>query len=100
MMAEQTGASKASAGFDGASAFANVVYFWNKDEGFCMGDPNGGYFEIYTTSNGGVNWSRVARANIPNPSASDEYGTIGQFTVGDDGVVFFNTTKGRIYKIY
>jgi PKD repeat protein len=89
---------QASAGFDGASAFANVVYFWNKDEGFCMGDPNGGYFEIYTTSNGGVNWSRVARANIPNPSASDEYGTIGQFTVGDDGVVFFNTTKGRIYK--
>lgn len=87
-----------TASFSGSDAFANVVYFWNKDEGFCMGDPNGGYFEIYTTSDGGNNWLRVDQANIPAPSATDEYGTTGQFCVADDGVAFFNTTKGRIYK--
>jgi photosystem II stability/assembly factor-like uncharacterized protein len=93
-----TWTKQASALFTGDAAFANVVYFWNKDEGFCMGDPNGGYFEIYTTSDGGANWSRVAQANIPDPSATDEYGTVGQYCVGDDGTVFFNTTKGRVFK--
>jgi PKD repeat protein len=84
--------------FTGDAAFANVVHFWNKNEGFCMGDPNGGYFEIYKTNNGGVNWARVPEANIPAISASDEYGTVGEFCIGDDGVAFFNTTKGRIFK--
>jgi len=86
-----------TAPFTGADAFANVVHFWDKDQGFCMGDPNGGEFEIYTTTNGGVNWNRVTAANIPNPT-STEYGTVGQFCIADDGVAFFNTTKGRIFK--
>ncbi len=87
---------QSSATFTGADAFANVVYFWNKDEGFCMGDPNGGYFEIYTTTDGGNNWTRVPQANIP-ANQNQEYGTVGQFCIGDDGTAFFNTTKGRIF---
>lgn len=87
---------QSSATFTGADAFANVVYFWNKDEGFCMGDPNGGYFEIYTTTDGGNNWTRVPQANIP-ANQNQEYGTVGQFCVGEDGTVFFNTTNGRIF---
>ena len=88
---------QSSATFTGADAFANVVYFWNKDEGFCMGDPNGGYFEIYTTTDGGNNWTRVPQANIPTPQ-SGEYGTVGLFCVDENDVVYFNTTKGRIFK--
>jgi len=93
-----TWTKQTSATFTGDAAFANVVYFWNKDEGFCQGDPNDGYFEIYTTSDGGDTWTRVEQANIPDPSASDEYGTVGLFCVDDDGVAYFNTTKGRIFK--
>ncbi len=92
-----TWTKQSTATFSGTDAFANVVYFWNKDEGFCMGDPNGGYFEIYTTTDGGNNWNRVPQANIP-ANQTQEYGTIGQFCVGEDGSVFFNTTKGRIFK--
>lgn len=88
-----------TASFTGSNAFANVVYFWNKNEGFCMGDPNDGYFEIYTTSNGGLNWTRVANTNnVLTPSSSSEYGTVGIFCVADDGAVFFATTKGRLFK--
>ncbi len=86
-----------SASFTGSDAFANVVYFWDKDNGFCMGDPNGGYFEIYTTNNGGTTWTRTAKANIPANQA-EEYGTVGLYSVGDNGIVFFPTTKGRIFK--
>ena len=39
-----------TATFSAPAGFPNVVHFWNDTEGFCMGDPNGGYFEIYTTA--------------------------------------------------
>lgn len=94
----QSWTKQSTATFTGNDAFANVVYFWNKNDGFCMGDPNQGYFEIYTTNNGGLNWVRVLQSKIPASSGTDEYGTVGQFCVGDDDVVFFNTTKGRIFK--
>lgn len=85
-----------TATFSGADGFANVVYFWDLNNGFCMGDPNAGYFEIYTTTNGGTNWTRVPQANIP-PNLSGEYGYVGQ-VVGVGDTVFFTTNKGRIYR--
>jgi len=53
-----------TATFTAPNGFPNVVHFFNANEGFCMGDPNGGYFEIYTTTDGGNNWIRVPQANI------------------------------------
>ncbi|MFO7791089.1 MAG: S8 family serine peptidase [Bacteroidota bacterium] len=85
-----------SAAFDGTSSFPNVVHMFNSDEGFCMGDPEGGEFEIYTTSDGGNNWTRVDGANIPDPE-TDEMGWTGVYdAVGD--VAWFGTNTGRIYK--
>jgi photosystem II stability/assembly factor-like uncharacterized protein len=43
------------------------IYFFDANEGVCVGEINGGYFEIYTTNNGGDNWERVPRENIPDP---------------------------------
>ncbi len=85
-----------TATFSGTAAFPNVVHFWNDNEGFCMGDPNGGYFEIYTTTNGGTTWTRVAQANIPAP-LSGEYGYTGMYDVVGN-TVWFATNKGRVYK--
>ncbi|MFW5767005.1 MAG: T9SS type A sorting domain-containing protein, partial [Bacteroidota bacterium] len=85
-----------TAAFDGASSFPNVIHMFNANEGFCMGDPEGGEFEVYTTSDGGSNWIRVDGADLPDP-LTDEMGWTGVYdAVGD--VAWFGTNNGRIYK--
>jgi photosystem II stability/assembly factor-like uncharacterized protein len=94
----QTWATQPTAIFASPDGFPNIVHFWDVNNGMCMGDPNGGYFEIYTTTNGGTNWTRVPQANIP-AKLSGEYGTIGLYsTVGN--TIWFTTGKGRVYKSY
>ncbi|MBN1112713.1 MAG: C10 family peptidase, partial [Bacteroidales bacterium] len=88
--------TQSSASFTAPNGFPNIVHFWDKNNGFCQGDPNDGYFEIYTTSNGGENWNRVSKANIPS-NLDKEYGTIGRYAVYGNNV-WFATNKGRIYK--
>ncbi len=84
-----------SAAFDGAESFPNVVHMFNATEGFCMGDPESGEFEIYTTSDGST-WTRVDGANIPDPE-TDEMGWTSIYdAIGD--VAWFGTNTGRIYK--
>ncbi|MFN8207891.1 MAG: YCF48-related protein [Bacteroidales bacterium] len=59
--------NKQNAGFT-ESSFPDLVYFWNKDEGFVLGDKdysNLNYLEIYTTTDGGDSWTRVAQDNLP-----------------------------------
>ncbi|MEI6576541.1 MAG: T9SS type A sorting domain-containing protein [Bacteroidota bacterium] len=85
-----------TAAFAGAAAFPNVIHFWNANEGFCMGDPNGGSFEIYTTIDGGNDWVRTPAANIP-AYLSGEFGVVGYYSVVGDNI-WFGTNKGRVYK--
>ena len=80
----------------GSSSFADVLHFFNDNDGFAMGDPVGGYFEIYTTTDGGENWTRVPQANIPAP-ASGEYGITGDYCAVDNNV-WFGTNTGRIFR--
>jgi len=87
---------QSTASFSAPNGFPNVIHFWDENDGFCMGDPNGGYFEIYTTSNGGDTWTRVPQTNIPAIS-SQEFGTIGMYDVYGN-TVWFSTNKGRIFK--
>ncbi len=87
---------QSTAVFSAPSGFPNVVHFWDENNGFCMGDPNGGYFEIYTTTDGGTTWTRVPQADIPANLAS-EWGTVGLYSVVGD-YVWFTTGKGRVYK--
>ncbi len=60
-----TWARQETAEFTASGAFANVVWMDAQGNGFCQGDPTGGYFELYTTTNFGENWTRVPQANIP-----------------------------------
>lgn len=85
-----------TAAFTSAS-FANFVHFWNANNGVCMGDPVGGYFEIYTTSNGGTTWTRVAQANIPDPAGGEEYGYTNNFAFAGNSI-WFGTSSGRLYR--
>ena len=87
---------QATATFTNAASFTNVLHFWNANNGFCMGDPINSEFEIYTTVNGGTNWTLVSAANIPNP-LTGEYGYTANIEVVGD-TVWFGTNKGRIYR--
>lgn len=73
--------------------------FFDAGSGVAFGDPNDGYFEIYTTSDGGTTWSRVPEANIP-PVIPGEYGNGGNAYGISGDRVWFATSKGRILYSY
>ncbi len=82
--------------FTDPSSFPDVIHFWGANYGMALGDPVGGYFEIYLTTDSGTTWTRVPQVNIPNP-LSGEYGIVNDYSV-KDSVIWIGTNKGRIYK--
>jgi len=95
----QTWVQQTTADFTGG--FPNCVHFWNENDGWCMGDPVGGYYEIYTTTDGGDTWVRVPSSDIPVPSSANEYGVVGYYDVVGDTVWFGTqdaTLGGRVFK--
>lgn len=84
--------------FTDPNSFPNVVHFFDANNGMVMGDPTGGYYEIYTTSDAGATWTRVPQANIPAPSAG-EYGIINVYgALGD--FIWFGSNNGKVYRSY
>ena len=80
-----------------ANSFFNTVHFFDYDNGVVQGDQTGGYHEIFVTSDGGENWTRVAAANIPSPVNTSEYGIVGHYTaVGN--TLWWTTNNGYVYK--
>ena len=84
-----------TASYSAPGAFPNVVYFWDENIGFAQGDPVDGEYELYTTIDGGENWTEVDGNNIPNP-LDGEYGYVRQIEVYEDNI-WYTTNKGRIY---
>jgi hypothetical protein len=78
------------------NGFPDLVYFFNSNDGVCVGDPNGGYYEIYTTNNGGAKWNRVLQSNIPNPLLNE--GGISNIYSAVHDTIWFGTVKGRLFK--
>ncbi len=91
-----TWAKQTTAAFTNAASFPNCVHFFNATDGWCMGDPISGEYEMYTTTNGGTTWTVVAGAGIPNPT-SGEFGVVGYYSAVND-TVWFGTNKGRVYR--
>lgn len=60
-----------------------------------MGDPDGQGFGIFTSSNGGASWERVALADVPPPLLG-EFGWASFYEVADNKV-WFETNQGRVY---
>ncbi len=93
-----TWSRQASADFSTTNySFPNLVYFWNVNEGVTLGDPANGYFEIYTTADGGDIWTRVPLSSALIPIDPEEYGVRNNFTVSGNTIWAF-TTFGRILK--
>ena len=79
-----------------ANSFPNLIYFFDKNNGFSQGDPLYGEFEMYYTTDAGATWTPIDGANIDDPLAG-EYGyTNGYAAAGS--TVWFTTNKGRIFR--
>jgi subtilisin family serine protease/photosystem II stability/assembly factor-like uncharacterized protein len=87
---------QSTAAYDGSTSFCNVIQMFNENDGYTMGDPEGDEFEIYTTNNGGDNWTRVDGANIPNPETNEMGWTGVKDAVGNTS--WFGTSTGRIFR--
>lgn len=95
---------QASASYNtGTDSFTNFVHFFDDNVGVTGGDPApaGSDFEIYTTTNGGAAWTRVAGANIPDPLPGEfGYTRIYETTPlnGGGDRFWFGTNKGRLLR--
>jgi len=90
-----------STAFRTTGGAADFPHFFDASNGVCVGDPQNGYFEIYTTSNGGASWSRVPSGSIPAP-LSQEYGNAFNFSAAGSSFWFptYNDSGGteRYYR--
>jgi photosystem II stability/assembly factor-like uncharacterized protein len=98
--------------FDTTSGFPKSIHFFDANNGVCVGNPNPtGYWEIYTTSNGGTNWNRVPQSNIPSATSSEVtffwYASAGNsfwFSGGDvnlsAGRLFRSTNRGLNWEVF
>ena len=93
---------KDSVAFIATNGRPNGIHFFDHNNGVCIGNQNDGYWEIYTTSDGGANWVRVNSANIPVPVSSNELGgASGPTPIKPCGVgnnYWFGTYSGSLYK--
>lgn len=80
-----------------SGGYPNVIHFFDSDYGVCVGDPNGGYWAIYTTTNGGTNWTRVPSVNIPFP-LSGELGIPGNKVITIGNNFWFSTFMASLYR--
>jgi photosystem II stability/assembly factor-like uncharacterized protein len=83
--------------FPGVGGHPNVIHFFDPNNGVCVGNPRGGYWEIYTTTNGGTNWLRVPSANIPPPLAG-ELGIESPNINSTATYFWFPTLRNRLYR--
>lgn len=84
---------------DGANfSFIDGMHFFDANNGISYGDPVGGQFEIYKTSDAGLTWSQITGTANPS-SLLNEY-AVGsqQNSCSAGGSFWFTTSKGNIYR--
>jgi sugar lactone lactonase YvrE/photosystem II stability/assembly factor-like uncharacterized protein len=82
--------------FPGTGSHPKSICFFDSMHGLCHGDPKNGYWEIYTTSDGGTNWTRVPSANIPAPTSGDFSFGLVKKNVGNS--YWFSTLNRSAYR--
>jgi photosystem II stability/assembly factor-like uncharacterized protein len=90
---------KQTTAFQGSGGHPNIIHFFDIENGLCVGNPNGGYWEIYTTTDGGSDWIRVSSGNIPAPLPGES--GIEHRNVNSVGNIFWFKTfadSPRLYK--
>ncbi|KAA9332756.1 T9SS type A sorting domain-containing protein [Adhaeribacter soli] len=81
--------------FTDPSSYPNVIHFFDANNGVVFGDPVGGYWEIYGTTNGGSTWTRLPAGSVPN-ILPNEFGMFSEATIGD--TIWVGTSEGRVIR--
>ena len=89
--------NKQTSAFQGSGGYPADVHFFDSNNGVAIGEPNSGNWEIYTTTNGGTQWTQVDSANIPPPAVNEFTGT-GLYSSVNDTIWF--GTFGNSFAIY
>lgn len=84
-------------GYTNAASFVNLVNFVTPSVGIIQGDPVGGEYEIWRTTNGGASFTKVPGANIPNPLSASEYGIVNVSEKYGSNDIWFGTNNNRIF---
>ncbi|OFX48913.1 MAG: hypothetical protein A2046_07995 [Bacteroidetes bacterium GWA2_30_7] len=87
-----------TATFNNSASFLNFVYFFDANNGVCMGDPIGSpkKFEVYNTTDGGDTWVLNTNSGLAM-TISTGYGYVNDFcTVGDN--IWFGTNTNKVYR--
>ena len=74
---------EAASAFTDSASFPDNIRFFNPRDGVIFGDPENGYYEIYTTNDGGDSWSRIPQNKIPDPLPNEFGGTFLADTYGN-----------------
>lgn len=93
-----------STGFTGFNETPAGVYFWNENEGVAYGATGEAFYNdqiaVYTTADGGENWTKVVAPNMPAQLPGEGmslYNLAGFFSVAGD-TFWFGTTKKRVFR--
>ncbi|MCI4671078.1 MAG: T9SS type A sorting domain-containing protein [Bacteroidia bacterium] len=92
--------SNTTGGFSTDSTGLKALHFWNANQGFAFGSAGNDINSqnntlIYTTDDGGANWTQVA-STPANEGSWTPSGTQGYAVVGD--ILWFGTTDGNVWK--
>lgn len=85
-----TWTKKTSATYNNAASFANIIHFWDANNGFTIGDPINGKYEAYKTTDGGETWTVLSTA--PSTSDDNEFGYNGGIEVNGEHVWLTSST--------
>ena len=95
----QTWIKNTSIPFDSTS-YCDFIHFFNANEGVAFGDVNHGSWEIYYTTDGGVQWQPAD--SVPAVATGDGVHDNTQYVVGNSlwvtsikGKVFYSPDKGH-----
>jgi photosystem II stability/assembly factor-like uncharacterized protein len=75
--------------------FINVIHFFDGNTGFLQGDPVGGFWIYYTTTDGGGTWT--LGPNRPAATGS-EAGWNNSYDAVDTGNIWWGTNVSKIWK--
>jgi photosystem II stability/assembly factor-like uncharacterized protein len=93
-----TWVQKNATAYKSDASFLNGIHFFDANNGISYGDPVGGVYENYKTSDGGETWTPLAPGATPAPE-SGEFGFNSLNTnVIEGNTMWIGTNKGNILR--
>lgn len=85
------------AAYTNSTSFTNWVTFLTSSVGIVNGDPVGGDFEIWRTTDGGTSWTQIPGSSIPNANAG-EFAIVNLYAKVGTSNLWFGTNGNRIFR--